>query len=78
MEQLTKNGSKTYRVKIEMDVTALDEENAIKCMVDDVVALYKDGSLDPVVTELSGAQDESDEGGENMRLIDIFDALMQK
>lgn len=45
--------SKTYRVMVEMDVTALDKEEAIKFMVDDVVECFKDGRLDPVVTDLS-------------------------
>lgn len=45
--------SKTYRVMIEMDVTASDEKEAIELMVGDVVECFKDGSLDPVVTDLS-------------------------
>lgn len=46
---------RTYRVLIEMDVTAHDEKEAVKFMVDDVAECFRDGSLDPVVTDLSDA-----------------------
>lgn len=44
--------TKLFRVKIEMDVTARDEKEAVGFMVDDVAECYKEGTLDPVVTDI--------------------------
>lgn len=47
------NEEKLYRVLIELDVTAKDEEEAVELAVGDIFELQAEGGLDAVVTDLS-------------------------
>lgn len=48
------NEERLYRVLIEMDVTAKDEDEALVLAVEDILELQSEGDLDAEVTDLSG------------------------